>query len=148
MQLNRHTDYTLRVLLYMAARPDERSTLAQVAAFFDISIEHLRKVVHALAKSGYLNTFQGKGGGIELARPLEDINIGEVVVLFEGGKPLIDCHGLACPLAPACTLSLALAHAQRAFFQTLSGYTLADLVSDKSMMRQLVVEAVPARPAT
>jgi Rrf2 family nitric oxide-sensitive transcriptional repressor len=68
MQLNRYSDYTLRVLLYLSVRPDERRTLLQISEFFGISIEHLRKVIYRLGKSGYVRTYQGKGGGIELAR--------------------------------------------------------------------------------
>tara|TARA_R110002167_G_scaffold271660_1_gene478204 strand:+ start:52 stop:477 length:426 start_codon:yes stop_codon:yes gene_type:complete len=137
MQLSRHSDYTLRVLLYLAARPGERGTLAQISAFFGISLEHLRKVVHELAKLGYLNTYQGKGGGIELAHAPEDINVGTLLQRAEGGKPLVDCQALNCRLAPACTLNLALGRAQRAFFDTLSEYTLADLISSKAMVSEL-----------
>lgn len=141
MQLSRHTDFTLRVLLYLAVRPGERGTLAQIAAFFGISLEHLRKVVHELSKMGYLDTYQGKGGGIELARAPRDVNIGQLLEQLEGGKPLIDCRALDCRLAPACTLNVALRHAQRSFFDTLHEYTLADLIADKSMVRELAANS-------
>lgn len=137
MQLSRHSDYTLRVLLYLAVRPDERGTLAQIASYFDISLEHLRKVVHELGKMGYVKTYQGKNGGIELAYPPDTINVGTLLERLQGAKPLIDCRGLNCRLAPACTLNAALGKAQRAFFKTLSGYTLADLISNKAMVREL-----------
>ena len=138
MHLSRHSDYSLRVLLYLAARPGERGTLSQIAAYFAISREHLRKVVHELGKAGFITTFQGKGGGMELAHPPEEINVGAVLARLEGGAPLIDCAGINCRLAACCTLSGALGDAQRAFFQVLEKYTLADLVSDKAMARELV----------
>jgi Rrf2 family nitric oxide-sensitive transcriptional repressor len=140
MQLSRYADYTLRVLLYLSARPDERATLAGVSAFFGISTEHLRKVVHRLAKLGYIRTYQGKGGGFELAGPPDAVNVGEVLERIEGDKPMIDCQGIACRLSPACTLAGALDRAERAFFDTLARYTLADLVSDKAMARELTAD--------
>lgn len=138
MHLSRHTDYTLRVLLYLAVRPDERGTLADIARFFDISHDHLRKVVHELAKLGYVRTFRGKGGGIELARKATEINIGEILEKLEGGHPLIDCKSLNCRLAPACTLNIALRKAQRSFFDELHKYSLADLIGNRAMLNVLV----------
>lgn len=137
MQLSRYSDYTLRVLLYLAVRPDERKTLAQISEFFNISIEHLRKVVHQLGKMGYIKTYQGKGGGIELAGKPEMINVGEILERLEGERPVIDCEGIDCRLSNICSLSNALGRAQRAFFDTLSEYTLADLISHKRMMKEL-----------
>lgn len=124
----------------LAVRPHERTTRAQAAGYFDISLEHLRKVVHELGKMGYVKTYQGKGGGIELASAPDKINVGAVLERLEGEKPLIDCAGLNCRLAPVCALNIALRHAQRAFFATLSEYSLADLVLDKAMVRELTAE--------
>ena len=137
MQLSRHADYTLRVLMFLAVRPGERSTLAQISRYFDISLEHLRKVVHELGKMGYIETFQGKGGGIELAGSADQINVGALLRRLHRGKPLIDCQGLDCRLAPVCTLNSALGKAQNAFFETLSEYTVSDLISNGAMAREL-----------
>lgn len=138
MQLSRFSDYTLRVLFYVATHTDRLSTLSEIATFYDISIEHLRKVVHALGKRGYLSTFRGKKGGICLARPPEQINIGEVVAHSEGTSPLVDCNSQPCRLAGQCTLQGALARAQQAFFDTLKEYTLADLLRSDSMQANLI----------
>lgn len=123
--------------MYLAARPSERATLTLVAQFYDISHEHLRKVVYGLSKLGYINTYQGKGGGFELARAPEKINIGSVLKDLEDDRPLIDCVGLSCRLAAACSLNFALSEARNAFFNSLGKYSLADLVSKKPMMREL-----------
>ena len=99
MQLSRFTDFSLRVLLYLAINRQKRATLQEIADFYPLSLEHLRKVVHALARAGYLLTYRGKNGGMELARPPKDILIGEVVRQFEGQENLVDCEGLDCRLA-------------------------------------------------
>jgi Rrf2 family nitric oxide-sensitive transcriptional repressor len=138
MQISRYADYSLRVLFYLTVRPDARVTLAQVSDFYGISVEHLRKVVHRLAKLGYLRTYQGKGGGFELAGLPDTVNVGEVLAGIEGGKPMIDCMGIDCRLSNSCSLAVALDRAQRAFFDTLREYTLADMVSDRAMAKVLV----------
>lgn len=141
MQLSRFSDFTLRVLFYAATHRERLSTLGEIADFYDISSEHLRKVVHALGKGGYLKTFRGQKGGIRLARPPEQINIGEVVAHSEGQAPLVDCHTQPCCLADHCTLQQALARAQQAFFDTLGEYTLADLLHSEAMQTRLITKS-------
>lgn len=138
MQLSRFTDYSLRVLFYVASHNDQRCTLAEIAQFYQISIEHLRKVVHSLSKANYLATFRGKNGGILLNRSPEQINIGEVIRHTEGMSPLIDCEAQKCCLSGFCSLDRALHEAQKAFYNVLHTYTLADLLQKPEMQHQLI----------
>ncbi|MAY02343.1 MAG: Rrf2 family transcriptional regulator [Gammaproteobacteria bacterium] len=142
MQLSRFTDFSLRVLLYLAINRQKRATLQEIADFYPLSLEHLRKVVHALARAGYLLTYRGKNGGMELARPPKDILIGEVVRQFEGQENLVDCEGLDCRLASVCSLKKALKQGQNALYSSLNEYSLADLVEEKPTMVRLLVNDV------
>lgn len=144
MQLSRFTDFSLRVLLYLAINDSKRATLHEIADFYPISVDHLRKVVHKLSQSGYLNTYQGKSGGIELSRPPEEIRVGEVIREFEGHESFIDCSGIDCRLAGVCTLKVALKKGQQALFNALNEYTLADLVVHKPKMVKLLVNDLTA----
>lgn len=139
MQLSRFTDYSLRVLLYLAINDGRRSTLHEIANFYPISVEHLRKVVHELSRSGYINTYQGKNGGMELAVAPGDIAIGEVIKHFEGHTSFIDCERLSCRLAQVCTLKSVLMVGQQALYDALNKYTLADLLHEKPKMVKLLV---------
>lgn len=139
MQLSRFTDFSLRVLLYLLINDKKRAHLQDIADFYPIPLEHLRKVVHALSKAGYLNTFRGKNGGIELAMEAENIKIGDVIKQFERQDSFINCEGLACRLAAVCTLKKALKQGENALFETLNTYTLADLVESKSSMVRLLI---------
>ena len=106
------------------------------------------KVVHDLRKSGYVAAVRGRTGGIRLARPPSEIIIGEVVRHTEGGFDLVDCG--SCIIAPACGLTGVLGQALRAFMRTLDGYTLADLVSDRTeaLLRSFGVPSqAPKEPA-
>ncbi|ODS58158.1 MAG: hypothetical protein ABS36_04540 [Acidobacteria bacterium SCN 69-37] len=130
MQLNDFSDYSLRVLVYAAARPDRRCATAEVASAFGISRHHVVKVVHTLQRLGYLETTRGRGGGFQLAHAPEAIRVGDVIRQTEGTLSLVECFddGSTCPLTPACGLKLALEEAFGAFFATLDRWTLADII--------------------
>lgn len=138
MQLSRFTDYTLRVLFFAATNKERLVTLAEIASCYDISVEHLRKVVHALSKSGYLATYRGKNGGIRLAKPAAEINLGHIIAEAEGRQPLINCGQQMCLLTGFCTLQNILADAQKVFMQELEKHTLADMLDNPQMTSTLI----------
>lgn len=125
MKLTRYTDYALRVLMHLAARPDRLASIAEVARAYGISENHLMKVVQDLGREGFLTTIRGRGGGIRLAREPASISVGDVVRATEDDCTLADCSG--CSLAGTCRLAGVLAEARRAFFAALDRYTIADV---------------------
>jgi Rrf2 family transcriptional regulator, nitric oxide-sensitive transcriptional repressor len=139
MRLTRYTDYALRVLIYLAARPEELSAINDISRAYGISQNHLMKVVSDLASNGYVTSLRGRKGGIRLAVPAKDINVGDVVRHTEEGFDLVDCG--SCIIAPACGLTSALHDAVKAFLAVLDGYTLADLVTRRSKLRSLLTAA-------
>ncbi len=146
MRLTLFTDYSLRVLIYLAVRPDRRSTIAEIAAAFGVSESHLMKVVHFLGKHGFLANVRGKGGGLMLARPPEAINVGAVVRLTEADSLAAECFDRksnTCVITPACQLRKVLSEAIDAFYAVLAGYTLSDLVSQRRSLARLL--SIPAR---
>ena len=145
MQLTLFTDFALRVLIYLSQHDEQRATMKQISEFYGISIEHLRKVVHSLSRAGYIETFRGKSGGMRLARPAAEINIGELVYQFEGGVDIIDCAQRNCILNPSCILKGALKKSMEAFYQELEQYTLADIVANQTTTQRLqIVEVAPS----
>lgn len=145
MQLSRFTDYAVRVLIYAAMFPDRLVTLHEIADFYDISLAHLRKVVHKLGKLGYLKTYRGKHGGVRLQRQPAEISVGQVVGEFEGRNHLLDCVGLECVVLPACGLPGVLKRGQQAFYAELEKYSLADVIIHDRIPR--VLETVDNRRA-
>lgn len=116
--------------MYLADAPEGRATIAEVAAFYAISEAHMVKVVHFLGREGLLRNTRGRGGGIELARAPQAINVGRVVRLTEGGDLPAECFDRkhnTCRLAGRCRLERALGSALGKFYETLEGYTLEDL---------------------
>lgn len=149
MRLTAFTDYSLRVLIYLAVRPERRATIAEIAAAFGISEGHLMKVVHFLGRNGFLDNVRGKGGGLALARAPEQINIGSVVRLTEADALPAECFDRdnnTCVITPACQLRKVLADAVRAFFAVLEAHTLADLVVQRRSLSKILsipIETVP-----
>lgn len=132
MQLTRYSDYSLRVLIYLAVRPDRLATIEEISDAYEISRAHLMKVVHQLGRGGFVETLRGRGGGLQLARPPEEIGIGDVVRFTEDRLKLVECFDTAtsrCRIERACGLRGVLSEALDAFMTTLDRYTLADLVS-------------------
>jgi len=132
MTLNLFTDYSLRVLMYAALPDRTRFSLDEVSNAYGISRDHVAKVVQRLVRAGYLASQRGRGGGICLARPAEEIRIGEIVRETEGPSPLVECFHPPtnqCRLSGHCQLQGVLAEALSAYRAVLDKYTLADLVS-------------------
>lgn len=136
MRLTRYTDYAMRVMLYLGARPDRLCSISEIAKAYTISQNHLMKVVNDLVNAGYLTSVRGRKGGISLARPASLINIGEVVRHTEDGFDLVDCG--SCIIAPACGLTSALDKALAAFLGVLDNYSLADLLDRREAMQLLL----------
>jgi len=142
MRLTIFTDYSLRVLIYLGAQRDAKrlATIGDIADAYGISGNHLMKVVHHLAKEGYIETTRGKGGGMRLARAPRDINIGKLVRGTEEDFALVECFqegNLNCPIIPACVLPGILDRALRAFFRELDGHSLADLLAPQARLVRL-----------
>src|SRR5690554_5082384 len=130
MHITRYTDYSLRVLLYVAVKGEQRSTIAEIAQRYDISRNHLMKVVQELNRKGYVKAFRGKQGGLLLGKPAEEINVGALVRDTEQDLALVECLGSdnRCIIAPTCQIKFILSEALEAFFQVLDSYTLADML--------------------
>ena len=130
MRLTTLTDYALRLLIYVAQQPDRLCTIAEIAKVHAISEAHLMKVTHQLGLQGWITTVRGKGGGMRLAHPPSDINLGAVVRSVEPDFALVECFatGNQCTLSGDCRLTGVLDGALLAFMAHLDGFTLADLL--------------------
>jgi Rrf2 family protein len=134
MRLTQFSDYSLRVLIYLALHPEERVTIDQLTDAYYISRHHVRSVVHNLAKLGYIESIQGKGGGVTIAYKPAEISIREIVEKTENDFYIVECFnpdGNSCPIEPLCILKQALSKASESFLQTLDGYTIEDLIKNK-----------------
>lgn len=137
MQFTLYTDYALRVLIYLSRMKDELVTINEVSEFYQVSENHLVKVVHHLAKLDFIHSIRGKKGGIKLARPPEKITIGEVVRKIEPNMDLVECFKKdenRCVITHSCKLQKSLNEALKAFLHVLDQCTLAEASTQKLSM--------------
>ena len=130
MRLAEFTDYSLRVLMYCAAHPQERVTINALAQGYGVSKNHLMKVVNALARQGWLETTRGRGGGLRLLQEPHSIRVGDVVRATETDFRMAECFDAGsnqCTLTPSCRLRGLLDQALQAYLRELDGATLADI---------------------
>lgn len=141
MRLTTFSDYSLRVLMYLALQDDRLATIQEIASAYGISESHLMKVVHQLALSGVVETVRGKGGGLRLALDPAKIRLGEVVRQAEGETPIVECLSgePRCSIAPACKLAGVLVRAFDALYAELDRYTLADLVTRPNELKRILL---------
>lgn len=150
MRLTVYTDYSLRVLMFLAVRGEKLATIAEIAKAYGISKNHLMKVAHQLGLAGYVETVRGKGGGLRLARRPEDVVLGEVVRRTEPDLALVPCFDpddASCAIFSGCVLRGVLSEARDAFLMALDRHTLADLVRPRAPLRKLLAFKPAARTA-
>lgn len=142
MRLTNYTDYALRVLIYIAVKDsDEKSTITEITEAYNVSRNHLMKVIHQLGKIGVIETTRGRGGGIVLAKQPEEITIGSIVRETEEDFHMVECFNSAtnhCVLSPVCGLRSVLGEALAAYLAVLDKYTIADIIDQPLMFRSLL----------
>ncbi|TDL81632.1 Rrf2 family transcriptional regulator [Palleronia sediminis] len=140
MQLDKFTDYALRVMMTLAVKSPDRVSVSEIATIFGLSENHLAKIASRLSREGFATAVRGRNGGLTLARPADEITVGAIVRAMMRGNAVVECFGSdrSCLILPACGLRTPLARAQEAFFRTLDDYTLADITASKRDLATLL----------
>lgn len=141
MRMTQHTDYALRMLIYLASRPDRTCTVSDVADAYGLSRNHLLKVALRLRRMGAVETMRGRSGGVRLAREPEEINLGELVRGTEEDFSLVECmqdHGGACVISPVCHAKNIFDEALQAYLAVLDRYTLADAMRNRLALSRIL----------
>jgi len=149
MRLTKFSDYSLRVLIYLAVHADRPVSIGEVSRAYRVSPHILVKVVQMLVADGVVTSVRGRHGGIRLNRAPADVNVGALVRRTETTWDLVECFDPktnTCPIAPACGLKGALTRAQRAFLGVLDDHTLADFLPRAPVLKQLLRVSLERRP--
>ncbi len=146
MQLSLHADYSLRSLVYLGAHPNRVVTTREISDVYGISKHHLVRVVQTLAEHQYVRIHAGRSGGVTLARPPEEIRLGDVIRHVEPSMRLVECFDKGtntCRIAPVCSLKGMLREALDTFIGSLNRYTLADVMANGGQNKLAVIFAAP-----
>jgi Rrf2 family nitric oxide-sensitive transcriptional repressor len=141
MRLLVYTDFALRLMMYLSVEPKRGPSVQEIASAYGISRHYLVKVVQHLREIGWIETIQGRGGGLRLRVSPEKIRLGDVVRATEEDFLLAECfdpEANTCVLAPACQLKAVLGRALKAFLAVLDEHTLADLRARPALLRDLL----------
>ena len=141
MRLTLLSDYSMRVLMYLALEPKKLVTISEISKRYDISRNHLTKVAHQLGRAGYIETIRGRSGGIRLAKPADTIKVSDILRKTETSSVLVECFSggkQSCAISPACKLKHALAGAEDAFYHHLDNFTLAEITANVDPLLSLL----------
>jgi len=144
MRMTFYSDYSLRLLMYVATKNGELVTIQNVADAYGISKAHLMKVAHQLGVHGFLETVRGRNGGLRLARPADQIRLGDVLRATEDDFDLVECFNAktdTCVISGPCRLKGILGRALKAYLAVLDEYTLADLTTRHPALVKLLLWA-------
>ena len=145
MHLTQFSDYSLRLVIYLACRPERLVSAEEISQAFGVSRHHLVKVVQTLTELGVVAAQRGRGGGMRLAMAPAQIKVGWLMRHTEPHFHLVECFDPAtntCPIAPACGLKGALFRAQKAFLGVLDEFTIDDFLTRRSELVVLLDSAL------
>lgn len=131
MQLTAFTDYSLRTLMYLQDNSQDSFSIKHIAEHFNISRNHLVKIVHRLSQLEYIETKKGKGGGIKIAPDSRKLRLGNLIACLEPNMNMVECFDPAtnqCRLDGACQLKHYLKKATDAYICSLNQHTLEDAI--------------------
>ena len=145
MHLTQFSDYSLRLVLYLACHPEKVVSADEISRAFGISRHHLVKVVQTLTDLGVVEAQRGRGGGMRLAKRPSEINVGWLIRRTEPHFDLVECfdpEANTCSIAPACGLKGALLRALKAFLGVLDEYSLDQLLTQRSDLVTLLDDSL------
>lgn len=149
MRMTLHSDYALRMLIYLTIHPYQSVTVGEIASSYRLSRNHLLKVALNLRNGGFVETARGRSGGLRLAKPAADITIGAVVRHLEEDFALVDClkaGGGACAISPLCRMKGIFGEALAAFLAVLDRHTISDVARNPEALAALLsIEPSAAR---
>lgn len=137
LQLTKRTEYGLIALVHMVDRGGECVSVREVCERYPVPKRLLAEVLKDLCHADMIESQRGSTGGYTLARPAEEITLGQIVAALEGAPPLTSCEAPAvlkhggCDVHPLCPIRSPIQRVREALWQMLERTTLRSLVDDR-----------------
>jgi Rrf2 family protein len=132
MKLSTKSRYGTRLILDLAQHYGQGAIqLGEIAKRQKISLKYLEQIIRPLKNADYVRSFRGAKGGHMLNIPPDEITVGEIVALLEGGDTLIQCDKdpATCEREDSCLTRYLWMEAAKAMYTRLAEITFADLMS-------------------
>ena len=140
--LSKKCKYAIHALVHMAKTPEEKFLIKDISDSCNIPKKFLEAILLDLKRAGVLGSKQGKGGGYFLRRETSEVNLAEVVRLFDGAIAAVPCatHKFYEPCAECvdediCSVRDAFLQVRNATVEMLKNNTLEDLVKKENKLR-------------
>jgi Rrf2 family protein len=145
-RVNRQTDYAIRVVLALAKQPQgTRLSSSEIGKEMLIPAAFLSRIVAQLSQAKLVITFPGRDGGLQLARPADEITLRDVFELVEGPFLLSECmlDEQACPFEGSCPVRTRWSRLQMVILEELSNTNMSELALEANAT-QFVNTILPA----
>ena len=141
MQLNKQTDYALRILIYLAMMEGNHLvTVDELSRKLNVARNHLTKIVSKLSKLRYIYTFRGTRGGMKIHPRAYEHDIARIISEFEPTFTVVECNISDCKMTELCEFRNILDKASNQFIKTLRQYTLNDLLPKDKDISEILFE--------
>ena len=144
MKLSTKSRYGTRMVLDLAQHYGQGAIqLGEIANRQDISLKYLEQIIRPLKKADYVKSYRGAKGGHVLNKPPDEITVGEIVAVLEGGNTLIHCDKDpdSCERVDTCVTRYLWKEAATAMYERLSSITFADLMSlKKDVCKEKIID--------
>ena len=150
MRLTKRGEYALRTLIRLGVAHrlgKEVLSVSQLAQAEHVPFKFLEQILGELRQAGYVKSRRGKSGGCLLAKPMEEIKMGELVRLIDGRLAPIGCASetdyekCSCPDEAHCGLRMIMIDVRNAIANILDRYSLGNVV--EVTLRKILRDGTP-----
>jgi Rrf2 family protein len=127
MRLTKSTSHAIRILIDCARAREQLIKVAELSERLEITQQNVFKIVNFLARAGLIEAVRGRNGGVRLARPAEQIRIGDVVRATEVTHVAIEEDAALGARERGHGVNRVLDDALEAFIDVLDRHTIADM---------------------
>lgn len=135
MKLSTRSRYGTRMMLDLAQHYDQGPVqIGDISRREDISVKYLEQLIIPLKKANFIKSVRGPKGGHMLAKTPEEITVGDIVRILEGGINLSDCleNPEVCDRTTSCLTRGVWEEATKAMYDKLNSATLSKMINDDS----------------
>jgi Rrf2 family iron-sulfur cluster assembly transcriptional regulator len=135
MKLSTRSRYGTRMMLDLAQRYDQGPVqMGEISKRENISVKYLEQLIIPLKKANFIKSVRGPKGGHMLAKPPEEITVGDIVRILEGGITLSSCieNPEVCDRTTKCLVRGVWEDTTKVMYDKLNSVTLSKMINESA----------------